>query len=180
MLLEYIKKYEKSSIITSILMITMSVLLILKPETMLNTIITILGTIVLVEGIIRIILYFFTGKETRVFSSALIEGTLSIIVAALILSNKEFMISVLPVVVGIWIIVKSIIKLQLSFNMKSADENAWIFIFISSIITLILGIIAITSPFEVMVTITVLSGIMLLITGIIDVIESICIIRKLK
>jgi len=180
MLLDYIEKYEKSSIISSILMIVMAILLMIKPETMLNTIVTVLGVVILIEGSISVILYFFTGKEARVFSSALIEGILSIIAAILILTNKIFVISILPIVVGIWIIVRSIVKFQLSFNMKAANEKAWIFILVSSIITLIFGIIAITHPFKMMVTIIVLSGIMLLVTGIIDIIESICIIRKLK
>ena len=89
MLKEYIKKYEKSSILSSILMIIMAILLMIKPTTMLNTIIMIFGGIILVQGIISLILYFFTDKETRVFSNALLEGIICIIVALLILSNKE-------------------------------------------------------------------------------------------
>lgn len=180
MLVEYIKKYEKSSIISSILMIIMAVLLMLKPTTMLNTIIVTFGAIILLQGIISLMLYFLTSKEEKVFSSALIEGILGIVAALLILKNKNFMISMMPILVGIWIIIKSIIKFQLSFNMKAADEKSWIFILISSIITLILGIIAVVNPFEIMVTITILAGGFLLGTGIIDLIESICIIRKLK
>lgn len=180
MLKEYIKKYEKSSIISSILMIIMAVLLMVKPTTMLNTIINIFGGIILVQGIISIILYFFTDKETRVFSNALLEGIICVIASILILKNKEFMISILPIIVGVWIIIKSIIKLQLSFNMKAINEKSWAFLLISSIITLILGIIAVINPFEIMVTVTILAGGMLLGTGIIDLVESICMIRKLK
>lgn len=180
MLKEYIKKYEKSSILSSALMIIMAVLLMIKPTTMLNTIIMIFGGIILVQGIISLILYFFTDKETRVFSNALLEGIICIIAALLILNNKEFMISIMPIIIGIWIILKSIVKLQLSFNMKAIDEKDWAFLLGSSIITLILGIIAVINPFEIMVTVTILAGGLLLGTGIIDIVESICMIRKLK
>ena len=71
MLKEYIKKYEKSSIISSILMIVMAILLMLKPTAILNTIITIFGLIILAQGIISLILYFIAGKEERAFSNAL-------------------------------------------------------------------------------------------------------------
>ena len=43
MLLEYVKRYEKSSIIASILMLIVSILLILMPETILNSIVVLLG-----------------------------------------------------------------------------------------------------------------------------------------
>ena len=72
------------------------------------------------------------------------------------------------------------VKLQLSFNMKAMNEKSWILILISSLITLLIGIIALINPFEIMVTVTILAGGMLLGTGIIDLLESICIIKKLK
>ena len=179
MLKEYIKKYEKSSIISSILMIVMAILLMLKPTAILNTIITIFGLIILAQGIISLILYFIAGKEERAFSNALVEGILFTVVSILILKNKEFMLSIMPVIVGMWIIIKSIVKLQLSFNMKAMNEKSWILILIS-LITLLIGIIALINPFEIMVTVTILAGGMLLGTGIIDLLESICIIKKLK
>ncbi len=180
MIKEYIKKYEKSSIISSILMIVMAILLMLKPTAILNTIVTIFGLIILAQGIISLILYFISGKEERAFSNALVEGILFTIVSLLILKNKSFMISAMPIMVGVWIIIRSIVKVQLSFNMKAADEKSWVLLLISSLITLIIGIIAVVNPFEIMVTVTILTGGMLLGTGIIDLVESICIIRKLK
>lgn len=180
MLKKYIKKYEKISILSSVLMIIMAILLMLKPTAILNTIITIFGLIILAQGIINLILYFIAGKEERVFSDALIEGILFTVISLLILKNKTFMISVMPILVGVWIIIRSIVKVQLSFNMKAADEKSWILLLISSLITLIVGIIAVINPFEIMVTVTILTGGMLLGTGIIDLVESVCIIRKLK
>lgn len=180
MFTEYIKKYEKRTIFSSIIMILIAILLIAKPSTILNTIITIFGVGMLLDGAFSIILYFFTNKEQRIFSNALVEGILEIIAAILIILNKSFMISIIPVIVGIWIIVKSLMKLQLSFNIKSADEKSWVFILISSLITLVIGIIILVNPFDTMVTITVLSGALLLVSGIIDMLESICILRKLK
>lgn len=180
MFMEYIKKYEKRSIISSIIMILVAILLIAEPATMLNTIITIFGIGILLDGLFSVILYFFTNKEQRIFSNALVEGTLEIIASILILINRGFMISIIPVIVGIWIIVKSLMKLQLSFNIKSADEKSWVFLLISSLITLVIGIIILVHPFDTMVTIAVLSGILLLVSGIVDIIESFCILRKLK
>ena len=177
---KYIKEYEKRAIISSGIMIFIASLLIVEPAIMLNTIVTIFGFGILIDGILSTILYIFIDKEHKMYSNALAEGVLEIIAAVLILLNKTFMISIIPVLIGIWIIVKSIIKLQLSLNIKSEVENSWMFILISSIITLAIGLISIIHPFDTMVTITVLSGILLLVSGVISIIESIYILINLK
>lgn len=177
---KYIKEYEKRSIISSIIMIFIASLLIVEPAIMLNTIVTIFGFGILIDGILSSILYIFIDKEHKMYSNALAEGVLEIIAAVLILLNRTFMISIIPVLIGIWIIVKSIIKLQLSLNIKSQVQNSWIFILISSIVTLTIGLISIIHPFDTMVTITVLSGILLLVSGVINIIESIYILINLK
>lgn len=179
-MIKYIKEYEKRAIISSIIMMFIASLLIIEPATMLNTIVTIFGFGILIDGILSTILYIFIDKEHKMYSNALAEGVLEIIAAVLILLNKTFMISIIPVLIGIWIIVKSIIKLQLSLNIKTEVETGWIFILISSITTLAIGLISIIHPFDTMVTITVLSGILLLVSGVISIIESIYILINLK
>ncbi len=180
MILEYIKKYEKRSILTSIIMILIAILLIIKPVAMLDTFVTIFGIGILLDGIFSIILYIITDREQKIYSNALVEGIFGIIIASLILINKNVMIAIIPVLVGIWIIIKSITKMQLSFNVRSVNEKSWVLILISSLITLAIGIIILVDPFETMISITMLAGILLLTTGIIDVAESISMIWKLK
>lgn len=180
MILEYIKKYEKRSILTSIIMILIAILLIIKPVAMLDTFVTIFGIGILSDGIFSIILYIITDKEQKIYSNALVEGIFGIIIASLILINKNVMIAIIPVLVGIWIIIKSITKMQLSFNVRSVNEKSWVLILISSLITLAIGIIILVDPFETMISITMLAGILLLTTGIIDVAESISMLWKLK
>ena len=179
-ILEYIKKYEKRSILTSIIMILIAILLIIKPVAMLDTFVTIFGIGILLDGIFSIILYIITDREQKIYSNALVEGIFGIIIASLILINKNVMIAIIPVLVGIWIIIKSITKMQLSFNVRSVNEKSWVLILISSLITLAIGIIILVDPFETMISITMLAGILLLTTGIIDVAESISMLWKLK
>ena len=62
MISEYIKRFEKRTIISSIIMILVSILLIAKPETMLNTVVTVFGIGMLLDGIFSIVLYIATDK----------------------------------------------------------------------------------------------------------------------
>ena len=89
MLLEYMKRYEKRTIVSSILMAVIAILLIIEPETMLNTVMLILGIGILIDGLISVIVYIFTNKEQRAFSNSLVEGTLALVIAILILTNKK-------------------------------------------------------------------------------------------
>lgn len=180
MFLEYIKKYEKNSILISIIMILISILLIINPTGVLNVVMIIFGLAILIDGILRFISYFKSEKESRVFSVELFMGIVEIMAGILVLIGKGIFISILPILIGIWIIVRSIMKLQISFNLKSADSERWILILISSIVSLLLGVLIILNPFGTVVTITVIAGIILLISSIIDLCQSLAIIKVLK
>lgn len=180
MILDYLKKYEKQSILISILLIIVSIFLIAKPETVLSTVVTLLGIIFIVEGIINIISYITEDAEIRAFSNELILGILLAICGVIVLCNKSLFISMIPIVTGIWIIIRSIMKLQLAINLRSALTDKWGWILVSAIIMFILGAVIVANPFTAVFTMTRFIGIMLLITEICDLIESICILSKVK
>lgn len=177
---EYIKKYEKNSIIINILMVLVSILLIINPAGVLNMVTIVFGIDILADGLFNIAAYFGTDKSYRIYSGKLFEGIIVSTAGILILLNKSLLISILPMVIGIWIIVRSIMKLQLSLNLKSMEVSKWIWVLVSAVISLLLGILIIMNPFGTMITITILAGIFLLISSITDLIESVFIIKTLK
>ena len=180
MFLEYIKKYEKNSVLINIIMILISVLLIINPTGVLNIVMIIFGLGILIDGVLRSISYFKSEKEFRIFSVELFMGIIEVFAGILVLICKGLLISILPILIGIWIIVRSIMKLQISFNLKSTSSERWIPILISSIVSLLLGVLIILNPFGTVVTITVIAGIILLISSIIDLCQSLAIIKVLK
>lgn len=180
MLLDYIKRYAKSSILISILMLIVSILLIIRPSAILNTIMLLIGTVILLEGIFHIVTYVIGDKEYRTYSKDLLIGIIIIISGIYIILNKEIFINLLPIIVGIWIVIKSVIKLQLALNLKNLDDRNWLILFISSIITSIFGIVIILNPFASLVAITILVGMVLLTTQIIEIIENVFLLNKLK
>ena len=180
MILEYIKKCERRSILSSAIMILIAILLMVKPETALNTVMTILGICLLIDGAYSVILYVATDKDQKMFSNALVEGMVEIIIAFVILINANVMLSIVTAIAGIWIIIKSIIKIQLSISVKNVDEKNWVLIFLSSLMTLALGIFVIMEPFDTAISVTIVAGVFLLITGIVEMVESIITLIRLK
>lgn len=180
MIIDYLKKYEKEAIITSIALIIVAIFLIAMPQIVLSTVVTIFGVIFIVEGVANIISYILEDSKIRAFSNELIMGILLAILGVIILFNKAVFISIIPIMTGIWIIIKSIMKFQLAINLKSALAEKWGWILASSIIMFILGVIIVANPFTAVFTMTRFIGIMLLITEIWDLIESIYVLVKVK
>ena len=180
MILDYLKKYEKESIITSLILVIVSIFLILKPEIALSTAVAVFGVIFLLDGIVNIISYIFATPEVRAFSTELIIGILLAIIGTIILCNNSLFVSIIPIMIGIWLIIRSIVKFQLSINLKSALYENWGWLLISSLIMLMFGIIIIAHPFGAIFTMTRFLGIILAISQICDIIESIYILSKVK
>lgn len=179
MIKEYIKKYNKSSIITSILMIIVAILLITKPIKTMEWIIILISAIIIIDGIFDFINYFRSDKETKLYSFGLIEGLLEVLAGVLIILNKDALITFLPLILGIWIILKNIIKIQLAINLKQISDS-WYLLLIFAILSLLLGVLIILNPFSSIIAITLLAGIFLLMTETVNLIENIYLMIKLK
>ena len=180
MIIDYLKKYEKESIVVSLALLIIAIFLIAKPGIALTTAVTIFGVIFLIEGIISIISYMMEEPEIRAFSSELMMGILLTMLGLIILFNKTLFISMIPIITGIWIIIRSIMKFQLAINLKSSVDEKWGWMLASSILMCVLGILIIVNPFEAIVTLTRFVGIMIVIAEVIDIFESIYFLTKVK
>ena len=180
MIIDYLKKYEKESIVISVILIVIAIFLIAKPGIALTTAVTIFGVVFLVEGIIGIISYMREEPEFRAFSSELMMGILLAMLGLIILFNRPLFISMIPIITGIWIIIRSVMKFQLAINLKSSVDEKWGWMLASSILMCVLGILIIVNPFEAIVALTRFIGIMIVIVEVIDIFESIYFLAKAK
>ena len=177
---KYIQRYAKGSIVLSICLIVLSLFLIFKPDTSLNVIFICLGCFLLILGIIHTISYFTSPKEYKVVSFELIEGILCIILGFVLIFNPTIIKAFLPIIIGSWMIINGVIKLQFAFNLKSADNTSWKIVLILSFVTLALGIIMVINPFATLSLLTMICGITLLISELINIFQAISMIRYLK
>lgn len=180
MIKDYIKKYEGCSIIVSILMICLSLFLMFKPLESLEVFTVIFAIIILLSGLGYLISYFTISKVSRLFSIDLLLGLVTIISGIMLLVYKKDVINVFPIILGIWIIISNLFKLQLSINLSLFLDNAYLGLVLITILMIVFGLLLIINPFASFMTITVTAGTLLLITEVINLIESIYIIIKLN
>lgn len=180
MIKDYIKKYEGCSIVVSVLMICLSLFLMFKPLESLEVFTVIFAIIILLSGLGYLISYFTISKESRLFSIDLLLGLVTIISGIMLLVYKKDVINVFPIILGIWIIISNLFKLQLSINLSLFLDNTYLGLVLITILMIVFGLLLIINPFASFMTITVTAGTLLLITEVINLIESIYVIIKLN
>lgn len=179
-MLDNIKKYERMSIGTSILLIIFSYFLIFRPVDSLNFMVIVIGVFMALVGIYHMVSYFTSEKEFKAISTELIEGTLYTVIGIFLIFKPDILNQFLGVIIGSWLVIQFIIKFQFAFNLKSSSSPAWSMMLISSILHLIFGLLILINPLATLIAVTTLSGIILLVTEIINIAESIFLLIKLK
>lgn len=174
---DLLKKFAKSSLVISIVLIILALFLIFKPTESLNFIVILIGVVLSILGIMHMISYFSSSKEFKSLSFELIEGIAYICTGILLIINPNLINEFLATLVGAWMIIQSIIRFQFAFNLKAIDNKGWAVMLILSIITFILGVVIIFNPFATIIAVTTICGIMLLISELINIYESICLLR---
>ena len=180
MFIEIIKKYEKKSIFVSILMVLLAIFLIFQPMKSMKFVIYLFGGITILDGILHIISYFQIKDELRLMNFELLEGLLEIVSGTVIILSSQYLIAIFPILLGIWMVVKSIIKFQLGFNFRTVQGSNWISVIIMSILTFILGLVVLFNPFALAMTATTIFGIILLVYSTLNLYEAIYIAFKFK
>ena len=171
---EFKKKYSKNTLLISVLLLILSIFLMLKPLSSINVIVRLFAGIIVIDGIIHIVSYFKTPQEFKIFSFEFLEGIVEIIAGGFTLFFPQWISTIFPIIIGVWIILSSIIKFKLALNLKK------LMLLLLSIITMVLGIIIIFNPIISTITITAISGIILFTSELINIVEYIFILVKLK
>lgn len=177
---KYLKKYGTNSLIISLLLIILAVFLIFKPVSSINILMIILGAIIALDGLIHFISYFTSPLEFRAFNFELAQGILEMVAGFIFITHPSWLISILPFIIGAWIIFESIIKIQLAINMRETPESNWVIMLILSIITIVLGLYIILNPLASAAVAVSLCGVGLLISESLNAIECVYIMMRLK
>ena len=180
MIKEYIKKYSKASIITSVIMIVASVLLIVFPKTMLNIVVYVISGALFVDGLIHFVTYFALTHEMRIFSNDLLEGILALLAGVFVAFNADAFIGALTMIIGLWVVIKGLLNLQLSFQLQQIIEFNWFWIFLCAVLSVVLGVFIIVHPIDMAIGLTMAEGIVLLVTEVLSLIQTIYVLYKLN
>ncbi len=162
------KSFQKSLNWISIGYLIVGIALILWPEALLQTACYIIGAIVLIAGLSSIFSYLKIKDE---MFSARVTLVIGIVVSGLglfLLLQPKTVASILPVIVGLFVLFDGISRLQTAWHLKQAGYEKWWGMAIPSLISAGLGGLILFNPFGTAALMVQMIGLILTFEGIIN------------
>ena len=178
--MEYLKKLlSKSgwlSILESTIFIILGAVLIWNPEGTVKTISYILGIIFIAVGLYKVCNYFVSKGKNDFYNYDIIYGIMAVILGIVTIVYSTTLGSILRIIVGIWIIYSSLIRIGLSIKLKEQGLNVWGYSLVLALFMLGFGLYITLNAGAIITTI----GVMLIISSAIDIIEDIIFLKNVK
>ncbi len=174
------KKFFRSSLITSLFLIALGLLLVFQTDAVIYSISYIIGGILIALGVLAIIKFIQGTNDEQKRELDIVYGIVSVILGIVVIKNPEAIASIIPIILGISIIISSATKLQYAFELKSNGNNLWKTTMVLSIISTLCGIVLLFNPFKALTSFTQVVGIFIIIYAVLDMISTFTIKRNVK
>ncbi len=169
-------KRNLSSMAMSLVEVIIGILLLVNPIGFTSGIIIAFGIVLMIMGISKAVKYFRTEPEEAAVSQTLIKGLLTLLAGAFCAFNSHWFIATFPVltlVYGVVILITGIAKLQWTIDIIRMKRSKWFWSAVSAAVSILCGIVIITSPFSTTAVLWVFIGISLIVEAVFDMIGSI-------
>lgn len=175
-MLQIIRRELNVSIIASLIYLILGVIIVLNPERTLNIVSMSISILSIICGIVISIINIANLKE----EGNLILGILLLVMGIALLIYPNSLSVLISLGIGIWFISSSVSRIKFATILKEVEEVNWLIVLVNAIITLIIGISFIFAPLASAVTLTALSGILMIIYAVCDIFEIVFIKRNIK
>lgn len=174
------KKFFRSSLITSLFLIALGLLLIFQSDAVIYSISYIIGGILIAIGVLAIIKFIQNTNNEQKAELDIVYGIVSVILGIVVIKNPQAIASIIPAILGISIVISSATKLQYAFELKANGNNLWKTTMVISLISTLCGIVLLFNPFKALTSFTKVVGIFIVIYAILDMISTFTIKRNVK
>ncbi len=168
-----LKSIRNSIAVTSILYIVLGVALVIFPSTALKLACSLIGVVTLVYGAVRILSYFKQSGGAYGDRFDLFSGVLLAAAGIFLLVCPQFIVSLIPIALGIYILVDSLTAIRKALDMKALGFGKWGISLAAAIILAVLGVLMIINPFGSMETLVVFIGWCFMFDGVYTLINTI-------
>ncbi len=166
---EKISRILKGQVTTSVIYILLGLCLICMPVDAVNILCRfIFGVVLIAAGLYHIWIYVQEKQNSTLMD--LFSGGLILVLGIFLFYNPEVVVSLLPVLLGTFILTDSIWVLKGCVKMRKRDSQGleWKILLAGSLIFIVLGIAMIVNPFSAVKVMIVFAGCVLLVNGIAD------------
>ena len=165
---EFFQRIKVNFLLASVVYIVLGLVLVIWPHTSSSIICAGFGIFLLLYGAITIISFFVHDSRTGLLRFELILGILFAGLGIFFLVRPDVVLSVLPVVLGVYIVIDALLNLKRAQELYRMGYDRWWIALVTSLVSAALGILILCNPLFLSNIIFRIVGIVLIYTGISD------------
>ena len=160
------EKIRNTLIATSVLYLLFGIVMLFFPGLVITSVCYLVGIMFLFVGLSGIVMYMKTEIKTAFTSFTLVMSIIFGAFGVYVLLNPEAFESFLPLVMGIFLLVDSVSKLSMAFDLKKFEYQNWWQMLIVAFILLGCGLLLVFNPFEALAVSVQIIGAILIVDAV--------------
>ncbi len=160
----------KTTLVTGILAVILGILVLLRPGAAIIVTAIFFGAYLLVTGISQLVLAFSVGPSLGGRLLLFISGAAALVLAVLCFINISNSIQLLAIWIGIGFIFRGVATTMSAIGDPSLPGR--ILEIIIGVISVIAGVVMFAAPFESLVVLTQVTGVILIVIGVFEIIAA--------
>ncbi len=164
-----LKQMKWETLLSSSLYIVLGVVALVIPDTMVKTLGYLIGILLIVAGAVSMICYLLREASQNYYRNDFGYGLVGIAVGILFLYKVEWIISLVPVILGILVVASGCRKLQDVIDMKRLGYGNWVTVLILAAVNVVLGVALIANSVDAALLFLQLVGAGLIFSGVTDI-----------
>lgn len=173
------KKNAINFLLSCICYIALGIALIAWPAESLKLFCYVLGGVTAVYGLWQVY-RFIAHREEKFSTVGLLVGIVALALGISLFVNPELFSSILPFILGLYLIFDGAVKLQAALDIKKDGYERWAILLLLSLLMVALGVVIVINPFHSAGVLVAFIGICMLADGVINLWNAIVVIRHLR
>lgn len=158
---EKIKEIKLNYILSSLLEIAGGVVLFIWPDLSLQVVCRLVGAILIIMGLVHLVRFWGAKQGTLMRSLEMLLAIVFAAVGVLIFLNPEFVVSLVPLIMGVILVLHGLYDLRQVLQMGKAKYHYWWIALILAVLTAAGGVVLVWNPFgTVSLAIKVIGGLL--------------------
>lgn len=179
-LAQFFSRIKWAYVIISVFFLALGVLMIVRPDASFTVICRGLGILTALFGAVRVLQYFLRTPQGVGQRYDLAGGLFCLLIAAALIFRAREVAAILSVIVGIFILIDSVFKLQVALDAHRTGVAAWGMMMILACISLLLGVLLVFDTFKGQAIVSIIMGCALIYDAVADLFTVFYVSRVVK
>ena len=163
------------SMIGSLIVAMLGLIIVIFPNVSMSIISYTLAFSFIILGLFLVIKF-----NNNVILDFLSIGIIDIVLGIILIIYPKTLETIIPIILGIWMIISSIFKIKLAVVLKNVNNNVWLVILLLNVLIIFCGIGLVINPEVGALTITTMIGFLMIVYSVSDLADCFIIKNHIK